>query len=72
MADTDLVPVEGFDNRRYKLRQFQTSIDKRGRLARACRDLLDGVLGLFHSEQHFEAACLLHRMHIGANQVLDY
>ena len=71
MADTDLLPVEGFDHYGRKLGQFQSSSDKRGRFARAGGDLLDGVFRLLQVEKSAESLRLLHRVNVAALEVFN-
>jgi hypothetical protein len=71
VSGADLLAVKRIDHNGRKLGQFQTRSHKRGCLSRAGGDLFNGVFRLFQVEKSAEAVRLLHRMHIGANQILD-
>jgi hypothetical protein len=71
MAYADLIGIERLDCFGNKVGQLESRSDEHGRLAHLRRDLLDAVLRFVQCEQGAEALRLLHRMNLGANQVLD-
>ena len=71
MANADLLAVEGFDHYGRKLGQLQTSGDIRGIFSGTRGQLFDGIFRLVQGKQPGKTRRLFHRMHIGANEVLN-